>query len=29
VVKRTYLRGRMVFCDGEFPGAAIGREFRR
>ena len=29
VVKRTYLRGQMVFCDGEFPGAAIGREFLR
>jgi allantoinase len=29
VVKRTYLRGRMVFCEGEFPGAAVGREFRR
>jgi len=29
VVKRTYLRGQMVFCDGEFPGTAIGREFRR
>ena len=29
VVKRTYLRGQMVFCDGEFPAAAIGRECRR
>jgi len=28
-VKRTYLRGRAVFCDGEFPGDAIGREFVR
>jgi len=28
-VKRTYLRGRVVFCDGEFPGDAIGREFVR
>jgi len=26
-VKRTYLRGRAVFCEGEFPGDAIGREF--
>jgi allantoinase len=26
-VKRTYLRGKPVFCDGEFPGDAIGREF--
>ena len=25
-VQRTYLRGRAVFCDGEFPGDAIGRE---
>ena len=29
VVQRTYLRGQMVFCDGEFPGAATGREFLR
>ena len=28
-VRRTYLRGRAVFCDGEFPGDAIGREFVR
>lgn len=28
-VKRTYLRGGPVFCDGEFPGDAIGREFVR
>ncbi len=28
-VKRTYLRGAPVFCDGEFPGDAIGREFVR
>jgi len=28
-VKRTYLRGGAVFCDGEFPGDAIGREFSR
>jgi allantoinase len=27
VVKRTYLRGQVVFCDGEFPGEAAGREF--
>ena len=26
-VKKTYLRGREVFCDGEFPGDNIGREF--
>jgi allantoinase len=26
-VKKTYLRGRKVFCDGEFPGDNIGREF--
>lgn len=29
VVKRTYLRGRVVYQDGEFPGAAMGREFRQ
>jgi allantoinase len=29
IVKRTYLRGRMVFCDGEFPGEEAGREFVR
>ena len=28
-VKRTYLRGRPVFCDGQFPGDAMGREFVR
>jgi len=28
-VKRTYLRGRPVFCDGQFPGDAIGKEFVR
>jgi allantoinase len=28
-VKRTYLRGQMVFCDGQFPGTASGREFLR
>jgi allantoinase len=27
VVKRTYLRGQMVFCDGEFPGEETGREY--
>jgi allantoinase len=27
VVKRTYLRGRIVFGDGDFPGEAEGREF--
>jgi allantoinase len=26
VVKRTYLRGEAVFCDGEFVGEAAGRE---
>lgn len=26
-VKRTYLRGRTVFCDGAFPGEPTGREF--
>jgi allantoinase len=29
VVKRTYLRGRIVFCDGEFPGEETGREYMR
>jgi allantoinase len=29
VVKRTYLRGQVVFCDGEFPGGERGREFVR
>jgi allantoinase len=28
VVKRTYLRGKAVFCDGAFPGEPSGREFR-
>lgn len=28
VVKRTYLRGEPVFCGGEFPGEATGRECR-
>jgi allantoinase len=29
VVKATYLRGRPVFVDGEFPGEPCGREWRR
>lgn len=29
VVKQTYLRGQLVFHDGEFSGAARGREFRQ
>jgi allantoinase len=29
VVRLTYLRGKPVFADGVFPGAARGREFRR
>jgi allantoinase len=29
VVKATYLRGRKVFGDGEFPGEPIGMEYRR
>ncbi len=29
VVKATYLRGKLVFGDGEFPGAAIGQELQR
>jgi allantoinase len=29
VVRATYLRGRKVFSDGEFPGAPIGKEHRR
>ena len=29
VVKATYLRGKLVFSDGEFPGAAIGQEYQR
>ena len=29
VVKATYLRGNCVFADGKFPGAPMGREFRR
>ncbi|HMK21937.1 MAG TPA: amidohydrolase family protein, partial [Terriglobales bacterium] len=28
VVKRTYLRGQLVYRDGEFPGEPAGREFR-
>lgn len=28
VVKKTYLRGRCVFVEGEFPGEAFGRELR-
>lgn len=28
IVKRTYLRGEPVFCDGEFPGEPKGREFQ-
>lgn len=28
VVKRCYLRGQMIFQDGEFPGEPRGREFR-
>jgi allantoinase len=27
LVQKTYLRGQMVFSDGEFPGEARGREF--
>jgi allantoinase len=27
VVKRTYLRGKLVFHDGQFPGGSSGREF--
>jgi allantoinase len=29
VVKATYLRGRKVFGDGEFPGEPMGMEYRR
>lgn len=29
VVKATYLRGKLVFRDGEFPGEAIGQECQR
>jgi allantoinase len=29
LVRRTYLRGRPVFCDGAFAGGPAGREFRR
>jgi allantoinase len=29
VVQATYLRGNLVFARGEFPGGAIGREFRK
>jgi allantoinase len=28
VVKRTYLRGNVVFQEGQFPGEALGREIR-
>jgi len=28
MVKATYLRGRLVFKDGEFPGEPVGREYR-
>jgi allantoinase len=28
MVKATYVRGKAVFADGEFPGAPIGKEFR-
>jgi len=28
VVRATYLRGRLVFRDGEFPGEPVGREYR-
>lgn len=28
MVRTTYLRGKPVFCEGEFPGAPAGREFR-
>ena len=28
VVKATYLRGKLVFADGEFPGEPSGKEFR-
>jgi allantoinase len=29
LVKRTYLRGTVVYQDGEFPGEVMGREFRQ
>ncbi len=29
VVKATYLRGAVVYQDGEFPGEAVGQEYRR
>jgi len=29
VVKKTYLRGTLVFDDGKFPGEASGREFHK
>jgi len=29
LVKRTYLRGKVVYQDGEFPGEPMGQEFRR
>lgn len=28
IVRRTYLRGQQVFCEGSFPGEPAGREFR-
>jgi allantoinase len=28
-VKATYLRGKLAFADGNFPGEPLGREFRR
>jgi len=27
VVKRTYLRGKLIFQEGTFPGETSGREF--
>jgi allantoinase len=29
VVKRTYLRGSAIFCEGEFPGSPLGQKFAR
>jgi allantoinase len=29
LVKRTYLRGKIVFQDGAFPGVVTGKEFRQ
>jgi allantoinase len=28
VVKATYLRGTVVYKDGQFPGQAFGKEYR-